>query len=157
MSEITKNIWLGSSDNINFENYQVLISLLPHYQIPKCAQLFKETNNFLHIPISDFDDEDIFPYIDKFIKFMDEKISKNKKIYIHCVKGISRSATFVILYLMYNTKNYDYEQILEFVKSKREIINPNKGFIRALKIYQEWLKLNNSCDLLNYCYTCKVD
>ena len=152
MTEITKNIWLGPCDNIEHEKYDAIVSLVPHYQIPKCAKEFKISGNFLHISILDFDDEFIFPHIDKFIKFMDEKINEDKKIYIHCVKGISRSATFVIIYLMYSKKIYNYQLILDFVKSKRNIINPNRGFIKSLEIYQEWLKSGCSTNLIEFAY-----
>ena len=159
MSEITQNIWLGPSDNIDYTKYQAIVSIVPYYQIPKCVEKFKNTGDFLHISILDFDDEFIFPYIDRFIKFMDEKINEGKIIYIHCIKGISRSATFVSLYLMYHQKIYDYQYILDFVKSKRPQINPNRGFIRSLEIIQEWLKTNElclqKCDLLEFCYTYK--
>lgn len=49
--------------------------------------------------------------------------------------GISRSASVVIAYVM---KAYDWnlEKALEFVKTKRNCIKPNSGFLKQLEIYQ---------------------
>ncbi len=41
--------------------------------------------------------------------------------------GISRSATVVIAYLMAK-KGMKFKEALEFVQSKREIVEPNGGF-----------------------------
>ena len=49
--------------------------------------------------------------------------------------GISRSATVVISYMM---KEYEMElaQTLIHVQERRSIVNPNKGFIKQLEVYE---------------------
>lgn len=50
---------------------------------------------------------------------------------MHCVAGVSRSATICIAYLM----RYHRISLLQaylFVKSKRPVIRPNNGFFRQL-------------------------
>ena len=49
--------------------------------------------------------------------------------------GISRSATVVISYMM---KEYAWalDQTLIHVKERRSIVNPNKGFIEQLEVYE---------------------
>lgn len=56
---------------------------------------------------------------------------KNKKILFHCYAGVSRSATFAIAYLMIIEK-ISMNNAYNLVKSKRYIIQPNNGFIKAL-------------------------
>jgi protein-tyrosine phosphatase len=51
---------------------------------------------------------------------------------VHCGAGISRSATIVIGFLM-KYHNCSYNIAYNYVKNKRYIINPNPGFIDALK------------------------
>ena len=52
--------------------------------------------------------------------------------------GISRSATVVISYMM---KEYEMEldQTLIHVQERRSIVNPNKGFIKQLEVYEGML------------------
>ena len=47
---------------------------------------------------------------------------------IHCRHGVSRSASIVIGYLI-KFKKLKYEDAFNFVKSKRNCINPNSNFI----------------------------
>jgi len=162
-TKITNNIWLGGNqyfphsddplvdDNgqyfINLNDIEVVVSLVTRHELPRFTSSINK-ENFLHIPICDFDDEDIFPYIDKFNEFMDNRINKN--IYIHCAKGMSRSVTFLIIYLMLKENIYDYNIILDKIKSKRNIVDPNPGFIKSLEIYQEWLKSNRYFTLTDF-------
>ena len=63
------------------------------------------------------------------------------KIYVHCFKGVSRSATIVIAYLMLKCKM----DLLEAVKALRATrkIHPNDGFIRQLCILNHDLGLDD--------------
>lgn len=50
--------------------------------------------------------------------------SEGRGVFIHCARGISRSTTLVILYLMYHF-NMRYDTAKRFVQEKRPFINPN--------------------------------
>ncbi|XP_046754104.1 dual specificity protein phosphatase 19 [Diprion similis] len=58
--------------------------------------------------------------------------SQGQGIFIHCNAGVSRSASVVIGYLMIK-KNLSYDQAYQEVKSIRECIKPNDGFVKQLK------------------------
>ncbi|KRX09238.1 hypothetical protein PPERSA_05907 [Pseudocohnilembus persalinus] len=60
------------------------------------------------------------------------------KILIHCAHGKSRSASIVIMFLMKSLK-WSYKQAHDFVKFRRECIEPNFGFQKQL----EQFYLNN--------------
>lgn len=49
------------------------------------------------------------------------------KVFIHCVVGISRSATFVIAYLMI-AKKMNAAEALQYVFQRRRVF-PNPGFL----------------------------
>jgi len=52
-------------------------------------------------------------------------------VLVHCHKGISRSATFVIGYLMMKNE-FTYNEAFDYVKACRPIIAPNESFITQL-------------------------
>lgn len=54
---------------------------------------------------------------------------------VHCVAGVSRSATVITAYLM-RLKNIRYKAALAMLKRVRPIVTPNDGFIEQLRLYQ---------------------
>lgn len=58
----------------------------------------------------------------------------NRKVFVHCAAGVSRSASFVIAYLM-KSKLMPYLDAYALVKCKRPIIKPNSGFVKQLEEY----------------------
>lgn len=51
------------------------------------------------------------------------------KVLVHCHRGVSRSATIVIMYLMRKFK-LTLRDAYKLVKSRRDKIDPNAGFIQ---------------------------
>jgi len=72
------------------------------------------------------------------IKFMEECEDGKGKCYLHCVQGISRSATLVMSYLILK-RGWDYKTTFEFIQTKRPIVNPNLSFITQLMWLQKRL------------------
>lgn len=56
----------------------------------------------------------------------------NPSFSVHCQRGVSRSATFVIAHMM-RSKSWELSQALKHVKERRKIVKPNTGFIVQLK------------------------
>lgn len=83
-------------------------------------------------------DDPGFPIGDYFVRasnFIHEAQLLNEPILVHCVAGISRSATIVAAYLM---RRYGWcaTNALRRIKSVRPWIQPNDGFLRALGRWQ---------------------
>ncbi|KAL8179760.1 UNVERIFIED_CONTAM: hypothetical protein K2H54_072397 [Gekko kuhli] len=53
---------------------------------------------------------------------------------VHCLAGISRSTTIVLVYVMAVTQ-LDWREALEAVKAVRPVANPNPGFRQQLEEY----------------------
>ena len=47
---------------------------------------------------------------------------------MHCFAGVSRSATFVIAYVM-KYCNKSFEEALKIAKNSRSVVNPNPSFV----------------------------
>lgn len=75
------------------------------------------------------------PMIEIGYHFIDNAISENQNILIHCMAGISRSVSITTYYFMkkYNTS---FHEALLFIKKKRFIANPNISFQNQLLKYQ---------------------
>lgn len=59
------------------------------------------------------------------------------RVFVHCFKGVSRSASVVIYYLM-RTQHLSFQEALNAVKEKRPSVNPHIYF---------WAMLANSAEL----------
>ena len=73
-------------------------------------------------------------YFDEAVNFIDDAVKSGGKVLIHCQKGISRSATIIIAYLI-KKKGYTATSALEKMKKSRSCVKPNKGFMQQLQLY----------------------
>jgi len=90
----------------------------------------------MHVRLSDNFREKITPHLDDTTAFIREALEDDpeNKILVHCVMGISRSATVVCAYLIAE-KGMNAPTAINFVREKRPIICPNVGFQRQLGEY----------------------
>ena len=100
--------------------------------------LYPDDFTYKNIHISDIESEDLHIYINECVKYIDDVVKNNGKILVHCSYGISRSASMVIAYFIKNGMSYD--EAYNFVKSKRNIIEPNDGFKEQLRSLEKETK-----------------
>jgi len=87
------------------------------------------------VRLSDNFREKITPHLDDTTTFIRDALKDpESKVLVHCVMGISRSATVVCAYLIAE-KAMTGQAAIEFVREKRPIICPNIGFQRQLDEY----------------------
>ncbi|KAH8822938.1 protein-tyrosine phosphatase-like protein [Flagelloscypha sp. PMI_526] len=91
----------------------------------------------LKIPVDDWIDVDLLCHFSDTNKFIDEALEQGRGIVVHCMMGVSRSATVVIAYLMWK-KSMTFEDALTHVKERRPVIDPNEGFRAQLRIYEQF-------------------
>ena len=97
---------------------------------------------YLTLNIKDNVSENIECLFFKCIDLINDVKEKNGRVLIHCYKGVSRSVSIVIAYLIYLYK-WTYDEAFDFVQSKRSIANPNIGFYLQLKTFHKRLTLEN--------------
>ena len=147
MNEILPNIVLGSQigakcldkmKQIGITNVLMIGYMLFNY--------FPKFFEYKCIEINDKINEDILPIFIPCINYLDSNI----KTYVHCSQGKSRSSSVVIAYVMFK-KKMNFEDAFKFVKSKREQILPNSGFVEQLKEFEEILVVcHYNKDLLDF-------
>ncbi|KAH9518822.1 Dual specificity protein phosphatase 3 [Bulinus truncatus] len=97
----------------------------------------KKGIKFLGIEATDMMNFDMAKYFYAASDFIQEGITIGK-VFVHCVQGVSRSATLVIAYLMIKS-HMTVQDAVRLVRSKREI-SPNPGFLQQLCNLNEKLK-----------------
>jgi len=98
---------------------------------PNC---FPDAFCYKNLNLRDTPTQVIKSTFDEIVYFVDSAIQSGGACYCHCEKGISRSSTAVICYLMGRMK-MDYSEAFDLLASKRDICSPNSGFIISL---MEW-------------------
>lgn len=143
ISQITDNIFVGNiSTGTNLELLKKMgithiVSALSHFTAP-----FPDDFNYYHISIYDVEESNIGIHFLQCNHFIHNAIKNNGKVYIHCMCGVSRSITLTIAYLMTQRDN-TVQELLEFIRTKRPIANPNPGFIKQLEeFYRNFSKLD---------------
>jgi predicted protein tyrosine phosphatase len=89
----------------------------------------------LQIDITDSIVTNISTHFDQAFAFIESCEQSKGRILVHCRMGVSRSASFVIAYLMQKEKRTLKDAYL-FVKRHRSIIKPNVGFVDQLRRFE---------------------
>ncbi|KAL4245857.1 hypothetical protein ABKN59_008805 [Abortiporus biennis] len=107
-----------------------VVSVLEHP--PKYSSRVKT----LHIALSDTSDTNILDHLDTTTEFIRAALAENEenKVLVHCLMGISRSATVVCAYLI-ATQSMHPTEALDYVMERRSIVCPNLGFRKQLEVY----------------------
>lgn len=66
------------------------------------------------------------------LKFVEDAIAHGGCVFVHCLRGVSRSAALCLAYLM-ETRGLPFDAALGFLTSKRANVNINAGFQQQIK------------------------
>jgi protein-tyrosine phosphatase len=130
MSEIIKGkLFLGDIFDANNHHFLTQNNIRTIVCVAADANIRNDNKNIeiYKYNLQDDYDCDISQYFDE----ITEVISNKDIVLVNCMAGISRSSTIVLVYLM---RYYDVnlKEAFKYVKSKRNIICPNKKFVEYL-------------------------
>jgi protein-tyrosine phosphatase len=97
----------------------------------QCDCFFEEEIKYLHLKLYDSPRENIVKRFSECFKFIQEALDGGGNILVHCIEGVSRSASFVMAFIMHS-HGIDYLEALTLVREKRCIVRPNQGFREQL-------------------------
>ncbi len=137
VSRITEHIYLGGmiydpmllERFIDQENIQAILTIWNDAKpiVPSIGEL-----DHHYININDTLNANIAQHFPSTFGFLQQKIEvENKRVYVHCHAGVSRSAVVVIHYLAKHTGK-DLPEVAAFVSEHRPDIYPNSSFIQQL-------------------------
>ncbi|CAG5124982.1 unnamed protein product, partial [Candidula unifasciata] len=119
VAEITRCLYLSSAAAVRGEKIRTLgITHMPNLES-------------LQIHIDDTPTARLGVYFDRCADKIDQVEARGGKTLVHCVAGISRSASICIAYLM-KYKRMPLDQAYRHVKKCRSVIQPNVGFWKQL-------------------------
>lgn len=132
-------LYLGSQDSITLENvqkYHLTDILSVGIQAPDSDIIYGNGRNSTirnhFVECLDMPNIQLDVIIKQTNDIIENVYEHNGRILIHCNAGVSRSASVCIAYLMLNRK-MNFAGAFSLVKSKRECIRPNDGFLKQLK------------------------
>lgn len=173
MNKITSRIYIGNWWNSIDErqlldnNIKCILCINERYKKSTSIKLYKKLNiKHKHIFERDVPNTNLLKHFVDTNGFIYDCVNNGQNILIHCTCGISRASTIVIAYLLFDfyfkqhlakkqkgagwlpiqikNNNSVLEEIIQYVKSKRTIINPNPGFINQLITYEYMLYTKNN-------------
>jgi len=134
---IENKLYLGnilsarSSRSLTERRISHIISVCPD---PIPAELPESGLTHMRISVEDVDYADLLSHLPAACRFIDQALREGGTVLVHCVQGLSRSATVVAAYLMYS-RHIEATQALEIVRRAREQIWPNPGFQEQLILF----------------------
>ncbi|KAJ1348516.1 hypothetical protein KIN20_003830 [Parelaphostrongylus tenuis] len=145
LAEVCKGVYLGSQD-VASELAILKAEGITH--ILNCAtgvpDFYPSKFKYYHLEVLDLPSTDLMAKFHEVYKFMANCVDDGGKVLVHCNAGISRSATFVISYLMIR-HSMSLQCALETVKRVRPKVRPNCGFMEQLKCFEKTLS-STSCE-----------
>lgn len=100
-----------------------------------CPDHFPGKFSYRTLELRDTGKDDIAPYLVAALAFIESARNSGGKIFVHCVKGISRSPAIAIAYLMWH-QGLSLDEAHSRLKLARPVSDPNAGFIFQLR---EWV------------------
>ncbi|CAL4062979.1 unnamed protein product [Meganyctiphanes norvegica] len=126
-------LYLGSQHDANnrqlLQDYNITYELNVSLSCPKPD--FMQDSHFMRIPVNDNFSEKLLPYFNEAFNFIDKVREGGGYVLVHCLAGISRSATVAIAYVMKHLR-LSFEEAYMYVKNRRPTISPNINFVGQL-------------------------
>lgn len=89
---------------------------------------------YKRIPVYDASTSDLLSYADEIVQFISNGLHHGS-VLVHCQRGVSRSATSVIMFLM-RKANMTMNQALRLCQRRRPMADPIPAFLEQLRSYE---------------------
>lgn len=147
IAQITDHLFLSSAAAVRGDKVRSLgitniinITLdIPNLQLPnvECIQIHVDDTPSAHLAV----------YFDRCADKINQVQRSGGRTLVHCVAGVSRSASICLAYLM-KYHNMPLDEAYRYVKRRRSIIHPNVGFFRQLIDYEKRLFGRNTVKMV---------
>ncbi|ETV94298.1 hypothetical protein, variant [Aphanomyces invadans] len=108
-----------------------------------------DTLEYLRVPVPDDPESPIDEYFPVVVHFIQNARDKGQTCLVHCSHGMSRSATFILVYLI-ERHGMSVLEALQYTRTLRPVISPNVGFMSKLLDLERHTHQLCSVDLQKY-------
>ena len=109
-----------------------------------CPSFFERELRYLRVPIYDSPAEDAAQHFESVLDVIAGRLHHGG-VLVHCNRGVSRSATFVVAHLM-KARALDPASALELVRAARPQAEPNAAFLKQLDVLHTELEASRKRD-----------
>mmetsp|Transcript_54545 Transcript_54545/g.174955 ORF Transcript_54545/g.174955 Transcript_54545/m.174955 type:complete len:277 (-) Transcript_54545:118-948(-) len=93
---------------------------------------------YLRVPLADLPEQQLAGHLEEAVLSIGEALQRGDAVLVHCLMGISRSASLVLAYLM-RSQGLGYDAALAALRESRWSVRPNEGFRQQLReLEEEW-------------------
>jgi protein-tyrosine phosphatase len=132
------SLWIGGIDALHDDAIMArigaVVSVVHEERLAQCVlDHYVGERPALRVSIRDRPDEDIGVHFQRVGAFIDAHIRAGRNVLVHCMAGISRSATFVLYYMMRYRGFGTADEALGVLRKVRPRVQPNRGFWLSLQ------------------------
>ena len=110
--------------------------------------LSMEGIEFIPVRVSDKSSADLRPFFHCVADKLEEVRLKNGKVLVHCVSGVSRSASLILAYLI-KYSSLSLRQAFNHLRKCRSVVRPNNGFFAQLIEFEKEIRGTSSVQIVS--------
>lgn len=156
MDQILPYLYLSSIDEsmdpnlLKKNRIKHILFIADSYKPPYIMDYYQQNGiKHHHIYLPDIPSAQIHKYFSETTQWIHRNQKRREATLIHCMAGISRSASIILAYLLYLAHYSKHKGLLKtpeptllpnvlgYLRSRRSIVNPNPGFIQQLFKYEK--------------------
>lgn len=111
--------------------------------VRKTGHRYPKPIKHLCVPIEDHHDAELLDYLDGTVNWMRAALAGGGRVLVHCVWGMSRSASVAIAYLI-AVRRMSLTEAHSLARAARRVVRPNSGFLEQLKAYERVTRLREA-------------
>ncbi|XP_046341804.2 dual specificity protein phosphatase 18-like [Haliotis rufescens] len=152
VAEITEHVYLSSVGGVTQERSLEEHGITHILNVATELQDLKYPQDDLmikRVSLRDSVTENILPHLESLVDHVDEVARQGGRVAVHCIAGVSRSATVCIAYLVKH-HHMTLKQAYRKVYKAREVIYPNRSFWASLVAFEELYHDHSTVEMLPY-------
>ncbi|EER01669.1 dual specificity protein phosphatase, putative [Perkinsus marinus ATCC 50983] len=136
-----RRLYVGSkeaaSDKRLLVQYNITHVVIAHPQLPA---KYEGRLKYYRVNIKDLPDYNLLDDLPGALEFIDRALRENEhnRVLVHCSKGVSRSSSIAIAYVMF-LRGLTFSEAFSMVESQRPHVYPNLGFQAQLSELEKYL------------------
>ncbi|KAF4669170.1 hypothetical protein FOL46_001587, partial [Perkinsus olseni] len=160
---ILRRLYVGSkeaaTDKRLLMHYNITHIVIAHPQLPA---KYEGRLKYYRVNMRDLPDYNLLDDLPGALGFIDEALNDNEhnRVLVHCSKGVSRSSSIAIAYVMF-LRGLTFSEAFSMVEAQRPHVYPNLGFQAQLTELQKYLgseqKPGNRKVVERACAFCTID